>query len=119
VLAGRVRVLVVGRSEVRDSIADALTELGIEFEFASNGPGAARLCLERRFELALVDAGLKRPADVLSSLDLRGRRLRRSVVVFSDGNASPGFAKLDAEPVPVGDAGAAVLALLEAGAVSE
>ncbi|HET8537231.1 MAG TPA: hypothetical protein VFL73_08645, partial [Solirubrobacteraceae bacterium] len=67
-------------------------------------------------EVALVDAGVTHPENVLAALDLRGRRLRRSVVVFSDGeSAPPGIARLDAEPVELADAGATVLDLLRGG----
>jgi hypothetical protein len=53
-------------------------------------------------------------------LDLRGRRLRRSVVLVSaDGDGPPGFARLDADPIPVDEAGAAVLALLEPAAAAD
>ena len=56
------------------------------------------------------------PENVLAALDLRGRRLHRSVVVFSDGDgAPPGIARLDAEPVALADAGATVLDLLRGG----
>jgi hypothetical protein len=59
-----------------------------------------------------VDAGLRSLGAVLSQLDLRGRRLRRTVIVFSTGQDSPGLARLDAQPVPVEDATNAVLAAL-------
>ncbi|HEX8102700.1 MAG TPA: ATP-binding protein, partial [Solirubrobacteraceae bacterium] len=117
-LAGRTRVLVVGRDEVRPTIAGALERLGIDHEWASSGEAAARLCEARRFEVALVDAGLPSPHDVITRLDLRGRRERRSIIVFSDGDEAPGLARLDAEPVAVETAGAAVLAALGDGATS-
>ncbi|HEU4975755.1 MAG TPA: response regulator, partial [Baekduia sp.] len=114
VMAGRVRVLVVGRSTVRDALGETLEQLGIEHEWAGTPLEAARLCAARRFEVALVDAGLPDVEAAIAGLDLRGRRLRRSVVVVSvDGEGPPGLARLDAEPIPVADAGAAVLALLE------
>ncbi|HWH93504.1 MAG TPA: ATP-binding protein [Baekduia sp.] len=114
VMAGRVRVLAVGRPGVRTNLRRALDELAIEHEWASTPLEAARLCASRRFEVALVDAGLPDVEAAIAGLDLRGRRLRRSVVVVSaDGDGVPGFARLDAEPIPVEEAGAAVLALLE------
>ncbi len=113
VLAGRVRVLVVGRASVRDHLSSVLDDLGIEFVWATNAAAAERLCQDWHFEVALVDAGLRSPEAALAALDLRGRRLRRSVVVFSDGD-DPGLARLDPQPVPVDDAGAAVLAVLQA-----
>ena len=116
-LAGRVRVLVVGRGETREQLEPRLDELGIEHEWATSSGAAARLCQQRHFEVALVDAGLSHPENALAALDLRGRRLRRSVVVFSsgDGDQPAGFARLDAEPVGLEDAGATVLQLLQGG----
>jgi CheY-like chemotaxis protein/anti-sigma regulatory factor (Ser/Thr protein kinase) len=114
-LAGRVRVLVVGRGEVRAQLEPRLAELGIEHEWATSSGAAARLCQQRHFEVALVDAGLTHPENALAALDLRGRRLQRSVLVFSTGDVSPGLARFDAEPVELDNAGATVLALLQGG----
>ncbi|MDX6733748.1 MAG: hypothetical protein QOC54_3696, partial [Baekduia sp.] len=120
VMAGRVRVLAVGRADVRNTMREALDDLGIEHEWASTPLEAARLCAMRRFEVALVDAGLPDVEAALAGLDLRGRRLRRSVVlVAADEHGVPGLARLDAEPVSVADAGAAVLALLEPAAAAD
>ncbi|HEY6762539.1 MAG TPA: ATP-binding protein [Baekduia sp.] len=114
VMAGRVRVLAVGRADVRTMLRRTLDELAIEHEWASTPLEAARLCAARRFEVALVDAGLPDVEAAIAGLDLRGRRLRRSIVVVSaDGDGVPGLARLDAEPIAVEEAGAAVLALLE------
>ena len=64
--------------------------------------------------MALVDGGMPDASTVISGLDLRGRRLRRSVVVFSaDDSDLPGYARFDAAPVPLADTGALVLGLLE------
>jgi CheY-like chemotaxis protein len=109
VIAGRTRVLVVGRAEMRERLVPGLERLGIEHDWVESGPEAARLCEERRFEVALVDAGLRNPQAVLEALDLRGRRVRRAVVVFSAGEEAPGLARLAARPVRVEDAAAAVL----------
>ncbi len=49
---------------------------------------------------------------MIDALDLRGRRLRQAVLIFSPDGTDPGFARLDAEPVAVADAGAAVIGLL-------
>jgi signal transduction histidine kinase/DNA-binding response OmpR family regulator len=120
VMAGRVRVLAVGRSGLRTNLRRTLDELAIEHEWASTPLEAARLCATRRFEVALVDAGLPDVEAALAGLDLRGRRLRRSVVLVSaDGDGVPGLARLDAEPIPVEEAGAAVLALLEPTAAAD
>ena len=61
---------------------------------------AAQLCLEHFFEVALVDVGMCQPDAVMAALDLRGRRLRRSVVLFSTGDEPGPAGALDAEPVP-------------------
>jgi DNA-binding response OmpR family regulator len=110
-----VRLLVVGRSQAREQLEPRLDELGIEHVWATSSGAAARLCQQRHFEVALVDAGLAHPENALAALDLRGRRLRRSVLVFSTGEQSPGIARLDAEPVELDDAGATVLQLLQGG----
>jgi len=114
VLAGRSRVLVVGRDEMRSVLEPGLRELGIEHDWETSGPAAARVCSERRFEVALVDAGIRSPQAVLQALDLRGRRLRRAVILFSDGVAPPpaGIERLGIEVVPVERAAEALLATL-------
>jgi PleD family two-component response regulator len=120
VMAGRVRVLAVGRSDVRTNLRAVLDDLAIEHEWASSPLEAARLCAMRRFEVALVDAGLPDVEAAIAGLDLRGRRLRRSVVIVSaDGEGVPGLARLDADSIPVEEAGAAVLALLEPTAAAD
>src|SRR3954452_2983191 len=120
VMAGRVRVLAVGRPDVRSHLRRTLDELAIEHEWASTPLEAARLCASRRFEVALLDAGLPDVEAAIAGLDLRGRRLRRSIVVVSaDGDGVPGLARRAAEPIPVKEAGAAVLALLEPAAAAD
>jgi signal transduction histidine kinase/CheY-like chemotaxis protein len=112
--AGRSRVLVVGREEMRPVLEPALDELGIEYRWETSGPAAARVCAERRFEVALVDVGIHDPQAVLQALDLRGRRLRRVVILFSDDDtpAPPGVGRLGMEVVAVEQAATAVLAAL-------
>jgi CheY-like chemotaxis protein len=118
VLAGRVRVIAVGREEVREPLNRTLDDLGIEHEWVSEPEHAQQLCRQRYYEVALVDGGMPDAAGVIAGLDLRGRRLRRSVVVFSADDAEAlGFARLDAEPVPLADAGAVVLGLLSSPSV--
>jgi CheY-like chemotaxis protein len=114
VLAGRSRVLVVGRDEMRGKLEPGLRELGIEHDWETSGPAAARVCGERRFEVALVDAGIRSPQAILQALDLRGRRVRRAVILFSDGiaPAPPGIERLGIEVVPVERAAEALLATL-------
>src|SRR4051794_12447862 len=120
VMAGRVRVLAVGRPEARHGLREALDDLGIEHEWASTPLEAARLCAHRRFEVALIDAALPDVEAAIAGLELRGRRLRRSVVVVATGDDAPvGLARLDAEPVALDDAGAAVLALLSTAVVGD
>ncbi|HWE33655.1 MAG TPA: ATP-binding protein [Solirubrobacteraceae bacterium] len=114
VSAGRSRVLVVGRAELQPALEPQLDELGIEHEWETTGAAAARVCRERRFEVALVDVGTQRPQAVLQALDLRGRRLRRAVILFSDGvtPTPPGISRLGMEVVPVDQAASALLAAL-------
>ena len=113
VLAGRTRVLVVGRTSLQPRLEPALDRLGLEHEWATSGPAAARMCEEERYEVALVDAGMRSPHAVLQALDLRGRRLRRAVLVFTTGEEHAGIvATLDADPVPIEEAATAVLQVL-------
>jgi signal transduction histidine kinase/CheY-like chemotaxis protein len=112
VLAGRTRVLVVGRSSVRPELEPTLVRLGLDHEWVTSAAAAARACGDRRFEVALVDAGMRSPDAVMKALDLRGRRLGRAVVVFSTGEDSEGVANLGAEAVPIQDAAGAVLQTL-------
>jgi signal transduction histidine kinase len=115
VLAGRTRVLVVGRSDVKPRLEPALLRLGLDHEWVTSGPDAARACQDNRFEVALLDAGMRSPESVLRALDLRGRRLGRAVVLFSTGDDAPGVAYLGSEPVRIEDAAAAVLRTLSEG----
>jgi CheY-like chemotaxis protein/two-component sensor histidine kinase len=114
VVAGRSRVLVVGREQLRPLLEPSLDELGVEHEWELTGTAAARVCSERRFEVALIDVGIRSPQSVLQALDLRGRRLRRAVILFTDGAtpAPPGISKLGMEVVPVEGAAAALVAAL-------
>jgi signal transduction histidine kinase/DNA-binding NarL/FixJ family response regulator len=114
VSAGRSRVLVVGREQLQATLEPQLDELGIEHEWVLSGAAAARVCGERRFEVALVDVGVRSPQAVLQALDLRGRRIRRAAILFTDGvtPAPPGIGKLGMEVVPVDQAASALLAAL-------
>jgi CheY-like chemotaxis protein len=111
VRAGRTRVLVVARPEVRERVVPALDAMGIEHEWQPDGPGAALASRERRFEVALVDAGLRNPRAVVRTLDLRGRRVRRALIVFTQEDAD-GVADLGVEAVSVDEAAGAVVAAL-------
>jgi signal transduction histidine kinase len=114
VSAGRSRVLVVGREEMQPVLEPALDELGIDHQWELSGAAAARVCEERRFEVALVDVGIRNPQAVLQALDLRGRRLRRAVILFSDTDTPgpAGIENLGMEVVPVDQAADALLAAL-------
>ncbi|MBA2348628.1 MAG: response regulator, partial [Solirubrobacterales bacterium] len=112
VVTQRIRVLAVGPPASRPELDEALDILGIEHEWATDADSVAAMCSVRHYEVALVDAGLAAPHAVIDALDLRGRRLRQAVLIFSPDGTDPGFARLDAEPVAVADAGAAVIGLL-------
>jgi CheY-like chemotaxis protein len=112
VLTGRTSVLVVGRSAVRRKLEPALVRLGLDHEWVTSGQAAAQACRARRFEVALVDAGMRGPEAAVGALDLRGRRLGRAVVLFSTGDDAPGVANLGDDPVPVEQAAGAVLRAL-------
>ncbi|MEJ7750234.1 MAG: ATP-binding protein [Thermoleophilaceae bacterium] len=113
VLAGRTRVLVVGRSLVRPRLEPGLVRLGLDHEWVTSGAAAAQACESRRFEVALVDAGIRGPESVVRSLDLRGRRVGQAVLVFSeDGESSNGLAGSNVREVSIDDAAEAVLATL-------
>jgi CheY-like chemotaxis protein/anti-sigma regulatory factor (Ser/Thr protein kinase) len=110
VLAGRTRLLVVGRSQVRPELEPALLRLGLDHEWVTSGAAAAQVCAERRFEVALVDAGMRDPRGVIERVDLRGRRVGRAVLVFTSGDGTNGLE--DAVPLPEA-AGAVLEALSE------
>jgi signal transduction histidine kinase/ActR/RegA family two-component response regulator/HAMP domain-containing protein len=114
VSSGRSRVLVVARETLQPHLEPPLDDLGIEHEWQSSGPAAARVCAERRFEVALIDVGIRNPQAVLEALDLRGRRLRRAVILFSadDEPVPTGVGRLGIPVVPVGQAAGAVLSAL-------
>jgi CheY-like chemotaxis protein/anti-sigma regulatory factor (Ser/Thr protein kinase) len=114
VRAGRSRILVVAREELAPRLEPALADLGVEHQWETTGAAAARVCGELRFELALIDVGIRNPQAVLQALDLRGRRLRRAVILFSDGvtPVPPGVERLGMEVVPVEHAGSALVAAL-------
>ena len=113
VLAGRTRVLVVGRESVKPRLEPALARLGLDHDWVTSGTTAARMCQEHRYEVALVDAGMRSPQTVFSALDLRGRRLRRAVLVFTTGHERADIvATLGGDPVPIEEAATAVLQVL-------
>ena len=113
VLAGRTRVLVVGRSLVRPRLEPALVQLALDHEWVTSGTAAAQACQRRRFEVALVDAGMRDPEAALHALDLRGRRVDQAVVVFSGaGEGAEGLVRMGARAVPIEQAAEAVMQTL-------
>jgi DNA-binding response OmpR family regulator len=109
-------VLVVARPELETELEPDLERMGIDYQWEDTGTAAARACAERRFEVALVDVGIRNPQAVLQALDLRGRRRRRAAILFSDGRTPtpPGVGRLGMEVVPLSEAAAAVDAALRA-----
>ena len=114
VRSGRPRVLAIGRAATRARIEPALDELGIEYEWETTATAAVRISGERRFEVALIDLGLRNPEAVVQALKLRGRRLRKAVILFDDGEAPASTTLTDqrADIVPIERAADAVLATL-------
>jgi CheY-like chemotaxis protein len=113
VLAGRTRVLVVGRSLVRPRVEPALVQLGLDHEWVTSGTAAAQACQRRRFEVALVDAEMRNPEDALHALELRGRRIGQAVLVFSaTGEGAEGLVRMGAKAVPIEGAAEAVMQAL-------
>ena len=112
--SSRPRVLAIGRAETQSRVEPALDELGIEYEWETTGTAAARISGERRFEVALIDLGLRNPDAVLQALTLRGRRSRKAVILFDDGETPASTALTDerADIVPIEHAADAVLATL-------
>ena len=112
--SGRPRVLAIGRPQTQAVLEPELDDLGIEYEWTTTGATAVRVSGERRFEVALVDVGVRNPEAALEALTLRGRRLRRALILFSDGETPIPSAIVDQgiEIVPIGKAAQVVLAAL-------
>ncbi len=87
IVAERSSILVVGRSAVRDRVEATLLDTGLDHQWATTGTAAAQACRAERFEVAMVDAGMRAVGHVLESLDLRAQRKERAVVLFTDGDA--------------------------------
>ncbi|HWH43307.1 MAG TPA: ATP-binding protein [Thermoleophilaceae bacterium] len=115
VLAGRTRVLVIGRAALRAEVTAALDGLGISHRWETSARAAARACEEERFEVALVDAAMRGAEGALGAVELRGRRLARKVILFSAGDDTAGHASLGPDPVPIEQAASAVVDALGAG----
>ena len=87
IVAERSSILVVGRSALRDRVEASLLATGLDHQWATTGTAAAQACRSERFQVALVDSGMRAVDQVLGSLDLRGRRQERAVIVFTEGDA--------------------------------
>ena len=109
--SSRSRVLVLAREHLQPLLEPSLDELGIEHEWETTGAAAARVCGERRFEVALVDVGIRNPRAALQALHLRGRRLRRAVILFTDGETEipAGIGALGIDVIPVQEAASALM----------
>ena len=121
VMAGRVRVLAVGRAGRAHQPAPGARR---PRRSSTSGParrwrprGCARRAASRsRWSTRACPTSRPRSPAWTSA----GAACAASVVVVSaDGDGAPGFARLDAEPISVGEAGAAVLALLEPAAAAD
>lgn len=110
VAAGRTRVLVVAREEMREELSDPLDALSVEYAWETSGPGAARACELERFEVALIDAGLRNPQAVVASIELRGRRGPHAVIFFAAGDAPS--VQIGVPVLPIAQAALAVRAAL-------
>jgi len=114
ILAERPRVLVLGRSSVRRPVESELLRLGLDHEWVTSGTAAARACRANRFEVTLVDAGMRAVEDAVASLELRGRH-GRAVIMFTEQSRPAGAPSAPpgaSAPVPLEEAGEAVLAAL-------
>ena len=121
IVAERSSILVVGRSAVRDRVEAELLATGLDHQWATTGTAAAQACRGERFEVALVDAGMRAVDEVLDALDLRGRRHEQAVIVFTDGDARPRTSSIPSvrATVPLEQAAAAAVeALADAPAAS-
>lgn len=111
----RIRVLAIGGPASRPDLDASLDLIGIERDWAQDAKEVTAMCVRHHYEVALLDAGVDAPHAILDALELRGRRMRHAVLVFSGDGADPGFARLNARPITVAGAGAAVIELLTTG----
>jgi signal transduction histidine kinase/DNA-binding response OmpR family regulator len=88
VLAHRVRVLTAARPAQHEHVTAILDKLGVSHDWAPDRATAESMCALRRYEIALVDAGLPGFEEVIAHLDLRGRRPGRAVLVFGPDDSS-------------------------------
>lgn len=112
-IAGRVRVLAIGRPATRERLGPALGDLGIAYEWAEDAASTAAACAANFYEVAVVDAGLSDAPSALAAVNLRGRRTAPSVLVAVD-DADAGAALADGtQAVALDDVGAVILGLLD------
>jgi signal transduction histidine kinase/HAMP domain-containing protein len=112
--AKRSRVLVVAPDGIRISLAPALAGLGIEYRWEATAQGAARAGAEQFFEVALVHATMSESLRVIEGSALRGRRGRRSLILFSTGADNAGLGDGLGMPVfPLAQAVSALQATLD------
>ncbi len=95
IVAERSTILVVGRSALRDRVEESLLAAGLDHQWATTATAAAQACRAERFEVALVDAGMRAVDQVIGALDLRGSRGSKAVVLFTsegheNGPSGPG-----------------------------
>jgi hypothetical protein len=96
---------------MRASLTLALDRLGVEYRWETSGPAAARASGIERFEVALIDAGMRSPQAVAESVNLRGRRTGRAMIFFSSADEL-GATALGAAVLPPEQAALAVRAAL-------
>ena len=105
-------VLVVGRSSLRPMLEPDLVRLGLDHEWVTSGAAASQACQSRRFEVALIDTGMRTPEAALRSLGSFGPGGTGEVIFFEAGDDLEGAAPPDVEAVPLPQAAQAVVATL-------
>ena len=113
VLAERVRVLVVGRPQLRGRLGTALSDLDIAHDWVAGASGAARACAQRFYEVAVVDSRLSDAAATVAALHLRGRRTVHAILLAGDGDTGTRLADTTVRSVRMEDVGAVILGLLD------
>jgi hypothetical protein len=97
--AKRTRVLVVAPDNLRGVLGPSLAGLGIEHHWENTAGGAARAGAEQLFEVALVHASMSDALRLLEGAALRGRRGKRSLILFSTPADAQGLASGIGMPV--------------------
>jgi signal transduction histidine kinase/HAMP domain-containing protein/CheY-like chemotaxis protein len=105
-------VLVVGRLALRDQLEPALVTLGLDHEWVMSGTAAAQMAQHKRFEVVLVDAGMRGPEAVVQALESPGAGPRPAVILFTADEAAEAGLPPDREPVPLHRAAGAVVEAL-------